>query len=50
MMRRPFSTATRSRTNARRSLALMQLRREQTVQAQEAVDVAAEVKAASVVD
>lgn len=45
MMRRMFSTETRSRANARSSLAGMQLRREHALQAQEAVDLAAAVKA-----
>jgi hypothetical protein len=38
LIRRPFSTETRSRTNARRSLALVQLRRHQAAQEQPAVD------------
>jgi hypothetical protein len=46
MMRRLFSTESRSRTNARRSLQGMQLRRAQTVEAQVAVDAAAALRTA----
>ena len=41
MLRRIFSTETRSRTNARRSLQVMQLRRAQKDEAQVAADAAA---------
>ena len=47
MIRRLLSTETGSRANARRSLAVMQLRRRQTEQAQAAVDEAAAHKAAA---
>jgi hypothetical protein len=41
MIRRLFQTESRARTNARRSLQRMELRREQAEDAQAAVDVAA---------